>query len=280
MPCIQLPYVAPVPGRQGVAPLRSLDPHSHLTPVKFAYCKLPDSLGTSCSRWEEVAARCQRHATVQRRPLLDVHIAMALSAARLDTALVYHLRSMEAFSNDDASTAAHQDAGAPVPLVPFSACPTGAACDSYAPAVDARWTTQAVALPVARGMAAFVAGDMEKALTLLLRTRYGRSGRVGEVCVEHGPPSFCRPLWPCLAGSALQLDTLEQTLVHAALRAPDGRHLRLCAALMSERVTLQPQSPASWGLLAACRHAQGDAAGAMDARNRAYVLGMRQGPQY
>ena len=94
------------------------------------------------------------------------------------------------------------------------------------------------------------------------------------------PLPLGRPLWGALGGSAIQRDVFETTLAHAAMRVPGGRRLRLSAALLSERATLQPQSPAAWGAYAACLHASGDARGAADARNRAYVLGLGQGPRY
>ena len=176
-------------------PLRALAPHGHITPAAFAHCQLPRSLagdapedgaaGASCSRWAEVAGRMRRHVHLaQARPLLDVHVAMALAAARAPAEeLQRHLQAM-----GEAGAEAAVPAGlgweplsvppadyAPLSVGPGNADRRGGGIAAVAAGLsrepDCRWVYAAVAVPVARGMAAFAGGDWEAAVDALLPAR-------------------------------------------------------------------------------------------------------------
>jgi hypothetical protein len=89
-----------------------------------------------------------------------------------------------------------------------------------------------------------------------------------------------RPHWQLLGGSHAQRDVWEQTAIHAAVGAGE---LGLASSLSGERITLRPLSPQSWYSFSTVNRKiggpQGDAR-AMDAQNRAYMLGLGQGPGY
>lgn len=144
-----------------------------------------------------------------------------------------------------------------------------------------------VGATVAEAMASFVQEDYSTALQLLLRAR---------------------SRWPLMGGSHAQRDVFEQTLLHAAVGAGE---LGTALAIARERVALRPNSAQAWHVLGslyewAGRIAEGMPEGAEgaealtmlqaaiapgqeinaqqlharagDARNRAYVLGINQGP--
>lgn len=175
-------------------PLRALAPHGHITPAAFAHCQLPRSLagaseegaaagGASCSRWAEVAGRMRRHAHLARsRPLLDVAVAMALAAARAPAdELQRHLQAMgEAGAEAAVPAAGEPPAALSADYAPLSVGPGNAdrRADGIAAVAaglsrepDCRWVYAAVAVPVARGMAAFAAGGWEAAVDALLPAR-------------------------------------------------------------------------------------------------------------
>jgi hypothetical protein len=108
--------------------------------------------------------------------------------------------------------------------------------------------TREVALPLARALAAFGAGDYAAAAALL--------GRV-------------RPVAHRFGGSHAQRDVIALTLVEAALR---GGEARLARSLAAERTDLKPGSPFNWSLAARALAAMGDADGAAGARFTADAL--------
>ena len=116
--------------------------------------------------------------------------------------------------------------------------------------LDTQYVTRTVALSMARGMRAFWRRDYETATALLAATR---------------------PHWYTIGGSNAQRDVFDLTLIHAALRCGRARFAR---ALLSERTTARFASPQSWYLLSSCAQLMGDQAKAVDARNRAFVLGL------
>lgn len=261
--------------------LGPLAPSAPLPNSVIVGCGLREALNsTGSSRWEEVAARCKRHVGVHSSVLLDVHIAMGLAACaavggagsnNATCALESHLSSMMAYAHAGSprsSFASPINKSAFIPfgdLAPFSPCHSfsvssvGGRRELHADYIDNRLATLVFGVPVARGVAAFAAGDYAAASDALLSTRSG---------------------WSHLGGSSAQRDTLELTLIHALLRTPDAKDRGLGAALCSERVSRMPQSPQAWGLFAAAQHGLGRLDRAADARNRAYVLGLNQGPQY
>jgi tetratricopeptide (TPR) repeat protein len=98
--------------------------------------------------------------------------------------------------------------------------------------------TRDVGLPLARAIAAFMAGRYGDTIALLqpIRTIANRFG-----------------------GSHAQRDLIHLTLVEAALRA---RHNRLARALIAERTQLKPSSPFNWQLTARSMDLNGDSSGA------------------
>ena len=111
--------------------------------------------------------------------------------------------------------------------------------------VSTGWAmTQAVGLPVCRGLAYFGAGQYEQALGELLpiRTRVHEFG-----------------------GSHAQRDAVERTLLEAAIRA---RRMDLASALVSERLSVREGSTYAWSKRAFLLSMAGDQAGAAAAATR------------
>jgi tetratricopeptide (TPR) repeat protein len=108
--------------------------------------------------------------------------------------------------------------------------------------------TRDVGLPVARALWAFGAGRYTESLDHLLPVRH--------IAARFG-------------GSHAQRDLVHMTCIEAAVRAGDQR---LARALLNERLALKPSSPHNWLWLARSLAADGDAAGAASARDRAARL--------
>jgi tetratricopeptide (TPR) repeat protein len=108
--------------------------------------------------------------------------------------------------------------------------------------------TRDVALPLARALAAFGAGDYEAAVPLLARVR---------------------PVASRFGGSHAQRDVIALTLIEAALRA--GR-APLARALAAERTDLKPTSPFNWSLTGRAQEAMGEVSGAAASRRTAEAL--------
>lgn len=164
-------------------------------------------------------------------------------------------------------------------LLPLSLAPAPAfqAQLTAAGAEDNRQVTAMVGLDMAEGMAAFWQGRYSEAVLKLVRSR---------------------SLWQMVGGSHAQRDVFEQTLIHAclcdvspaagssvqgtgaaaAVASHNRESLLLAEALLSERVTtLRFGSSQSWYLYGSCLELLGDSGRAMDAKNRAYALGLGQG---
>jgi len=153
---------------------------------------------------------------------------------------------------------AHAHSALPPTLAPGAE--GGAA--SFAPhlplaALSDNWAaTAAAGAELARGLAAFAAGDFGAAFAALQRSR---------------------PHWQLLGGSHAQRDVFEQTLLHAAAGAGE---LAAARALAGERLCARPNDGVAWYMYGALLRRSGDERGAADAVNRAYVLGVSQGPHY
>lgn len=122
---------------------------------------------------------------------------------------------------------------------------------------DGAVVTALVGLDMAEGMVAFWQGDMGTAAARLARSR---------------------PHWHRVGGSHAQRDVFAQTLLHAATEAG---MLHLARSLAAERVATRPANAQAWILYAGVQELMGDGGKGIDARNRAYALGLGQGgPSY
>jgi hypothetical protein len=242
--------------------------------AKEASAAAPPTLSpiTGPSRWEDLATRCAPFLRLNGRRLNafnDAHLTMALAwAARASST-----------RGDAAAAEGHARA---LSSLLTSMARAGAAGD---PAPDNDSICAEVGLPLARGLAAFVARDYDGAVTALTSTRAS---------------------WWRLGGSLAQRDVFEQTLLHAAVGS--GR-LPLALSLAREKTVVRPSSAQAWHVLGeillwaatvvregsreeadAAAEAAGAGGGsvpwsdiasrAVEAQNRAYVLGLNQGSTY
>jgi hypothetical protein len=89
--------------------------------------------------------------------------------------------------------------------------------------------------------------------------------------------SAVRPRWHLVGGSHAQRDVFEQTLLFAAVGCGE---LDAARALGAERLVVRPNDGAAWFVFGSVLLRAGERARAADAHNRAYVLGLAQGPNY
>jgi len=89
--------------------------------------------------------------------------------------------------------------------------------------------------------------------------------------------SATRPRWQLVGGSHAQRDVFEQTLLFAAVGCGE---LDAARALAAERLVVRPNDGAAWYVFGSVLRRAGERERAADAFNRAYVLGLAQGPQY
>ena len=108
--------------------------------------------------------------------------------------------------------------------------------------------SDAIGLPLCEAMLAYRQGDYARVVDLLMPLRYD--------IIKIG-------------GSHAQRDVFVQMLIEAALKA---ERFKLARALLAERTTLRPQSPASWKLYARALDGLGEADRAAEARAKAEAL--------
>ena len=108
--------------------------------------------------------------------------------------------------------------------------------------------SDAIGLPLCEAMLAYRQGDYARVVDLLMPLRYD--------IIKIG-------------GSHAQRDVFVQLLIEAALKA---ERFKLARALLAERTTLRPQSPASWKLYARALDGLGEADRAAEARAKAEAL--------
>jgi len=143
-------------------------------------------------------------------------------------------------------------------MMPLAITGDRAACDNFMVSMRA-WTDahreasmspimDEAGLPLCEAVYAYGTGDYAAVVDLLMPIRY-RIQRVG--------------------GSHAQRDVFQQMLIESALRA--GR-APIARALLTERRSAKPFSPAAWKNYARALDGLGDAAGAADARRRAAAL--------
>jgi tetratricopeptide (TPR) repeat protein len=102
--------------------------------------------------------------------------------------------------------------------------PTAAAMAAFSAQATDYWgqVYRNVGAPMARGIAAYGAGDYDNAVKELGPVRYA---------------------WGAIGGSHAQRDVFQQILIDAALRAGDNRYAQ---ALLAERAALKPNSADTW----------------------------------
>jgi tetratricopeptide (TPR) repeat protein len=218
------------------------------------------------SRWSVVKDSYKPHLGKHISCYNDVFAAMALVASEDEKELRSHLESMEKYclegknsileqfrpdGNNDAVLLSMQS----IPFSQFSNhLSIGNSVEGTLRGIqDNRITTASVGYSLAKAMVSFWKGQVDVSTKLLLETR---------------------PHWGMLGGSHAQRDVFEQTLIHSAIQS---QHLDLAHALLSHRTTVtRPTSPQSWYLLGSVLQLLGDHAKGMDAKNRAFVLGLGQ----
>ena len=89
--------------------------------------------------------------------------------------------------------------------------------------------------------------------------------------------SATRPRWQLIGGSHAQRDVFEQTLLFAAVGCGE---LHAARALAAERLVVRPSDGTAWFLFGSVMLRAGERERAADAFNRAFVLGVAQGPSY
>jgi hypothetical protein len=159
------------------------------------------------------------------------------------------------------STAAF-GAAAPPPPGAASGAAAGAAFAPHLPcaALSDNWVaTAAVGADLCEAMALFARGGARgyrRAFALLSATR---------------------PRWQLIGGSHAQRDVFEQTLLFAAVGCGE---LHAARALAAERLVVRPSDGTAWFLFGSVMLRAGERERAADAFNRAFVLGVAQGPSY
>ena len=166
-------------------------------------------------RWRELAAAWEPHAEDGYYAFNDAHAMMAFVADGREAAAGRLLAALERAAQGEGTNAG---------------------------------MTRDVALPFARALAAFGAGDYESAVPLLSRVR---------------------PVASRFGGSHAQRDVIALTLIEAALRAGRGE---LARALAAERTDLKSVSPFNWSLTGRVLVAMGDTDGAAAAQRTAEAL--------
>jgi hypothetical protein len=125
----------------------------------------------------------------------------------------------------------------------------------------------------ARAVTALVGLDMAKGVVAFARRDYGAA---------YAHLSRSRPHWQLTGGSHAQRDVFDQTLVHAAAACGE---LEAARALAAERTCVRPNDGMAWYIFASVLDKMGGAETTTakqseDCRNRAYLLGVNQGPGY